>query len=525
MPSPPISGLGSLEFPTSAGSAEAQAAFERAALLLHLFEYDDAAKAFQKAQSLDADYVMAVWGEAMTHNHPLWNQLDEEAGRKALQKLGATAEERAAKAKTPREKDYLAAVEILYSGEGTKIERDQRYAAAMQAMTNSWPDDNQAQLFHALALQGRSEGVRNVPDYLRAAEIARRIFEKNPQNPGAAHYWIHGMDDPEHASGAIEAARALSKIAPDAPHAQHMTSHIFIALGLWDDLVQANEEAVRVVYRHARAQGKPEVNCFHYNEWLEYGYFQQGRFEDATNLLLACERSGKAALSSISDAETRKQMNARLEMSLSAMRATGVIESQDWNGVALNVEAPSTGDPSARAINRFVDGYAAAQRGDKELAARTLKELHAQRASAKREDADPQAFDYLHILHDNLAGLVAAKAGDREGALRLVRAAADRLDGMAFDFGPPASLKPPHELLGELLLEADRPAEAADAFAGSLKLAPLRSQSLLGLARAQAAEGKSADASATYARLLANWHAADADLPGLAEARKYRATP
>ena len=524
-PAPGIVGLGSLDFPTSAGSIEAQTAFERAALLLHLFEYDDAAKAFRKAQALEPDFVMAVWGEAMTHNHPLWNQLDEDAGRKALLKLGATAEERAAKAETQRERDYLAAVEILYSGEGTKIERDQRYAAAMQAMAAAWPEDNQARLFHALALQGRSEGVRNVPDYLRAAEIARRVFEKNPRNPGAAHYWIHGMDDPEHANGAIEAARALSKIAPDAPHAQHMTSHIFIALGLWDDLVQANEEAVRVVYRHARAQGKPEVNCFHYNEWLEYGYFQQGRFKEATTLLLNCERSGKSALASITDAAELKQMSARFRGSLSVMRATGVIEAQDWNGAALKLVMPATDDPKALAIDRFVSGFAAAQRGDTALASSKLAELRTQVAASKRDPADPQDFDYLHILQDNLAGLLAARTGDRESALRHVRVAADRLDAMAFDFGPPASLKPPHELLGELLLEADRPQDAINAFTRSLKLAPLRTQSLLGLARAQAAAGALTDAAATYAQLLKTWHAADADRPGLVEARNFRARP
>lgn len=520
MPSP-VAGLGALIFPTGTDSAEAQAAFERGALLLHLFEYADAAEAFRQAQSLDADFVMAVWGEAMTHNHPLWNRLDEQAGRKVLQKLGGSAAARAAKAGTPRERDYLAAVEILYSGDGTKIERDQRYASAMQALAAAYPDDNQAQLFHALALQGRSEGVRNVPDYLRAAEIARRIFAKNPQNPGAAHYWIHGMDDPEHASGAIEAARALSKIAPDAPHAQHMTSHIFIALGLWDDLVQANEEAARVVNRHARASGRPEVSCFHYNEWLEYGYFQQGRMKEATALLLDCERSGKAAMATLGDEKERKMLAARFEASLPVMRATGVIESREWNGAAVKLAVPAADDATA-AMNRFVAGYAAAQRGDMEVAKRHLDELRAQVAASERETDDPQAYDYLHILHDSLAGLVAAKAGDSESALRQVRAAAERLDGLAFDFGPPASIKPPHELLGELLLQADRPAEAATAFVRSLKLAPLRTQSLLGLARAQARQGDSADAAATYAKLLEIWHAADAGLPELAEARAYR---
>lgn len=515
----PTAGLGTLEFPTSAKSAQAQQAFVRAALLLHLFEYDEAAKAFQQAQSLEPDFVMAVWGEAMTHNHPLWNQLDERAGRDVLAKLGKTPEERAAKAKTTRERDYLAALEILYSGVGNKQERDLLYAAAMKELASKHPEDNQAQLFHALALLGRSEGVRNVPDYLRAAEISRRIFEKNPQNPGAAHYWIHGMDDPEHARGAIEPARALSKIAPDAGHAQHMTSHIFIALGLWDDLVQANEEASRVVNEHAREQGKPQVSCFHYNEWLEYGYYQQGRMKDANALLLRCKQEGESALAASKPGKERDRLVARFEGSLPIMRATAVIESQDWNGPALQLDMPAIKDENVLAVDRFVTGFAAAQRGDLTLARSVLATLHDQVAAAKPDSENPQALDYLHILHDDLAGLVAAKSGDMDTAIALVRGAASRLDTMAFDFGPPVMVKPPHELLGELLLAVDRPGEAADAFTRSLQLAPLRSLSLLGLARAHKAAGHDVAAGASYRQLLAIWHLADADLAILAEAR------
>ena len=514
----PTAGLGTLEFPTSAKSAQAQQAFVRAALLLHLFEYDDAAKVFQHAQSLEPDFVMAVWGEAMTHNHPLWNQLDERAGRDVLAKLGKTSEERAAKAKTTRERDYLAALEILYSGVGNKQERDLLYAAAMKELASKHPEDNQAQLFHALALLGRSEGVRNVPDYLRAAEISRRIFEKNPQNPGAAHYWIHGMDDPEHARGAIEPARALSKIAPDAGHAQHMTSHIFIALGLWDDLVQANEEASRVVNEHAREQGKPQVSCFHYNEWLEYGYYQQGRMKDANALLLRCKQEGESALAASKPGKERDRLVARFEGSLPIMRATAVIESQDWNGPALQLDMPAIKDENVLAVDRFVTGFAAAQRGDLTLARSVLATLHDQVAAAKPDSENPQALDYLHILHDDLAGLVAAKSGDMDTAIALVRGAASRLDTMAFDFGPPVMVKPPHELLGELLLAVDRPGEAADAFTRSLQLAPLRSLSLLGLARAHKAAGHDVAAGASYRQLLAIWHQADADLAILAEA-------
>lgn len=514
-------GLGTLVFPTSARSAEAQATFERAALLLHLFEYDDAAAAFRRAQEQEPGFAMAVWGEAMTCNHPLWNQLDEKAGRAALQKLGKSEAERAARAATQREKDYLAAVGILYSGDGSKAERDVRYAEAMQKMAAAYPDDNQAQLFYALALQGRSEGVRNVPDYLRAAGIARRVFERNPQNPGAAHYWIHGMDDPEHASGAIEAARALAKIAPDAGHAQHMTSHIFIAMGLWDDLVKANEEASRVVLAHSRAQGKPEVSCFHYNEWLEYGYFQQGRRRAANDLLLSCKRSGEAGISAMKGREGADKLVDRFSWSLPVMRATAVIESRDWEGPAVRLKVPASRDDYVNAVTEFSTGYAAVQAGNLDTARAALASLRQRVAAGKPDPENLQALDYLHILHDDLAGAIAASQGDVAKAVELVRGAATRLDGMAFDFGPPATVKPPHELLGEILLGDKRAAEAIAEFTASLKLAPQRVQSLLGLARAQAGAGQAVDAAATYERLIAIWHAADTDLPDLQEARRY----
>ncbi len=517
----PSAGLGALVFPTSARIPEAQKTFERAALLLHLFEYDEAAETFRKAQALEPDFVMAVWGEAMTHNHPLWNQLDQQAGTAALRKLGDKPSERLAKAHTPREKAYLSAVEILYSGVGSKVERDASYEVAMSKMAANFPNDNQAQLFHALALQGRSQGVRDVADYLRAAEISRRIFDRNPQNPGAAHYWIHGMDDPEHASGAIEAARALAKIAPDAGHAQHMTSHIFIALGLWDDLVQANVEASRVVDAQSRASGKPEVRCFHYNEWLEYGYYQQGRIREANQLLLKCKRSGDAGIKATKGKEGADKLALRFSRSLPAMRATAVIESRDWSGPAVQLQVPDSTVGYAAAVTEFSTGYAAAQRGDLVAAKIALAALAKRVATAQPDSEDLQAVDYLNILHDDLAGLIVSKRGEFDQALTLVRGAAARLDAMAFDFGPPVPVKPPHELLGELLLAANKPAEAAEAFTRSLELAPMRAQSLLGLARAQVLNNENTDAAATYAKVIDMWHQADTDLPELAEARRF----
>ncbi|CAM5310163.1 hypothetical protein [Rhodanobacter lindaniclasticus] len=222
-----IAGLGSISFPTSTHSPAAQTAFLRGTLLLHLFEYPDAAKAFRQAQQLDPGFAMAYWGEAMTYNHGIWNQLDADAGRATLERLGPDSAARAAKAPTPREKAYLAAVEILYTGDGSKPERDARYDQAMERLARAYPRDNNAQLFHALALMGRSEGVRDVPAYLRAGAIAERIFRLNPRNPGAAHYWIHAMDDPAHAAGALEPAHALSANFPGRrPRPAHDLAHL-----------------------------------------------------------------------------------------------------------------------------------------------------------------------------------------------------------------------------------------------------------------------------------------------------------
>src|SRR6185503_12936047 len=173
---------------------------------------------------------------------------------------------------TPREADYLAAVRVLY-GEGSKARRDTLYADAMRALADRYPDDAEARAFYALALLGLNQGVRDVATYQQAAAIVAPIFKSNPDHPGAAHYLIHSYDDPAHAALGLDAARAYSKIAPDAAHAQHMTTHIFLALGMWDDVVRQNEIA--------SGPHRDHWGPGHYTAWLGYGLLQQGRFADA----------------------------------------------------------------------------------------------------------------------------------------------------------------------------------------------------------------------------------------------------
>jgi tetratricopeptide (TPR) repeat protein len=397
----------------------------------------------------------------------------------------------------------------------------------MQKLAATYPHDNDAQLFYALALMARNEGVRNEADYLQAAQIAQRSFRVNPQNPGAAHYWIHGMDDPAHATGALEAARALAKIAPDAGHAQHMTAHIFMALGMWDDVTTANINAMRVVNAQARAAGKPEVECGHYDEWLEYSYFQQGHFADAQRTLDACARTLPPAIEWAkqnaptlhAEHSSPEQVSKRLRGSLMTMRGIALVESRDWNGAAATLAVDVADLGAEAAWNDFVLGYAAAEHGDLAQAQQNSDDLHAWREKTTASESDPQLPGYLAIMDDTLRGVVLIGRKHEEDGLAAIREAAQRYDSMAFDFGPPVPFKPPREVLGERLLQLGKPAQAVAEFEAALRTAPNRSLTLLGLARAQAAAHDAKAAAATYRKLLANWHAADADLPALAEAR------
>src|SRR5688572_17300512 len=280
--------LGVISFENS-GAPAAQADFIKGLAALHNFQYPTAAQAFKRAQAADPDFALAYWGEAMSYDHAVWHEQDTKSARAVFARLGATPEARAAKAKTPREKAYLAAVETLFS-EGGEDDRERRYALAMEQLHTKYPDDVDATCFYALALMGTSNEGRDVPTYMRAAALMEEVFERNPQHPGAAHYLIHSVDDSVHAPLGLRAADAYAKIAPSSPHAQHMTSHIYLALGMWDETVAANERTIQLINTGMRANNKDALplGCGHPVTWLSYAYLQQGRFADALRLVEGC---------------------------------------------------------------------------------------------------------------------------------------------------------------------------------------------------------------------------------------------
>jgi tetratricopeptide (TPR) repeat protein len=485
--------LGKLSFPTGSKSPEAQAAFTEGMLYLHLFEYRSAEDAFRRAQELDPAMAMAYWGEAATYIHPVWNQQDMDLGRAALAKLAPTPAGRAATARDARERGFLAVAEAWY-GEGEKPARDLAALAAAEALAKAYPKDDEAQLLLALTLLGADQGTRNLPRFLRAADIAKKVYAHNPKHPGAAHFWIHGMDDPQHAAGALVAAHALSKIAPDAGHSQHMTSHIFVALGRWQDVVDANLAANRVIEANLQAEGQPPYRCGHYTEWLQYAWLQQGLEAEATKLLADCEASGPPALSWMRlhpgqpflSARTPEKLEESFRTSLDRLRAMALVDSPAQRAGLLAMPEPSDDPGSTDPGYWFAKGLAQLQSGKAAEAGGSLQVLR--QMSRPATPLPENEGKLVRIMAQMLDGSLDAQAGRADEAWRKLAGAADAFDELPVDYGPPTTVKPPRELLAEFLLAQGRTAEAIREFERALKSTPQRAAAVRGLERSRAAK-------------------------------------
>lgn len=486
--------LGTISFPNS-GSTAAQEPFLRGMKLYWSFEYGPAAAAFVEAQKADPSFALAYVGEALTHTHQVWNEQNLPAARAALAKLAATAVERRAKVRTPREQMYMEMVEALY-GEGSKPRRDTLFTAVAERLARAHPSDDEAKMFHAIGLLGLNQSVREFTTYMQAGAIASDVLRRNADHPAAAHFVIHAFDDPVHAPLGLWAARLYSKIAPGAPHAQHMTSHIFVALGMWDDVVSQNVIAAGHDHDAMRAG--------HYTWWLGYAYGQQGRYADALKHLETTRRNIAAPY--------RRGEQAALVM----LRAHYVIDAERWTdpAVSWSLAVPAAAHVST-ATDSFTVGYAALKRGEVPKAA-TIAAWLMNAAGAAPADAKPA----LTVLGTQLQAAIASAAGRHADAVARARDAAAAEEAMPFEFGPPQFVKPPFELLGEVLLAAGKPDDAQAAFKKSLARTPGRTRSVIGLARAAAATGDKATAAAAVALLESNWRPADKGLQELNEVAK-----
>ena len=497
--------FGSVSF-TNSGAASAQSAFLRGLALLHNFEYDAAASAFRDAQQRDPRFAMAYWGEAMTYNHGIWREQDSVKARAVLTRLGATPAARLAKANTQREKDYLRTLDILYFGPGSKNGRDSAYAIETGRLAKRYSDDVDGQLFYSLALL--SLFPRTDSTYLRAATIAERGMRDHPTHPGALHYVIHAYDDPAHAAQGLAAARAYSKVAPDAPHAQHMTSHIFVALGMWDDVIAANEASIRTVAKTVNASVAPSLGCGHAGIWLHYAYLQAGRLADARRLSSGCqERAAKSIGAASGYAEMRLQYLVDVEQ-----REPSLTPIADVSKMPAFVDLTQS----------YATAYDNLRRGDTSSTNALIAHLHAQTAAMNGTEMlvmMPEMVGEANVVETELGAMADSRRGKLDAAIAALRKATAQEDSLPYAFGPPAIEKPSHELLGEMLLAAGRPGDARRELEIALERTPGRALVLLDLARACRAAGDGAAATRAYRQLAANWKNADSTIAAVREAR------
>jgi tetratricopeptide (TPR) repeat protein len=517
-PSPPAKSAGAtvgvVSFANS-GAKAAQKDFLYGVAQLHNFQYDDAAAAFRRAQQADPSFALAYWGEAMTYNHPVWMQQDADKARAVLARLGADRAARAATAKTERERAYLDAVEILY-GEGTKFDRDRRYAAAMRRLHERWPDDVDGTAFYALSLLGTAHDGRDVPTYMRSYALVKDLFPRYPQHPGIAHYLIHSVDDAAHAPLGLDAARAYAKIAPESSHALHMTSHIFLALGLWDDVVAANERAIAVAAKRATQRGGRAPTCGHAQIWLNYGYLQQGRYADAKRLIATC----------LDDVRQRPQFSAGDQFepegssvgTFYAMRLRYLLDAPP-DAEVTSWQPAVDAVPYAAFLRDYGDAMVAVRRGVTptatpagspgaattsaagatfaSMAARVRTSAATLLAAMDRQGVHAEST-YRRLLALQVAQIDALNrvaGGDRAGGLAALDAVARDEDALPAAFGPPQVDQPTRELLAALLLDRD-PAAARTQFERALVLNPGRVDARRGLLQATRATGDDAEAQA-----------------------------
>lgn len=469
---------GNVTFANS-GAPAAQKDFLEGLALLHDFEYQAAAAAFQRAQVADPGFAMAYWGEAMTFNHPIWMQQDLNAARAALNKLAPTAAERRAKAKTDREKEYLDAIEILY-GEGTKEQRDDKYMDAMSRLHAHFPDDIDATAFYGLAILGTAHEGRNEAKYMQAAGVLEEAWINNRNHPGLLHYLIHSYDDPTHAPLGLRSARLYAKIAPDAGHAQHMTSHIFLALGMWKETVDANIAAIAAVARSGR-----NISCGHYPSWLGYAYLQLGEIDKAKSALTACRTAMESQATMDHNSHSMDPDNS-LSGSFANMLLRYQIDGGDLNGEMSGWALPKSAGPGARLDFAFARTINAVKQKNGTAAREALLELESaarevKDMETKRADPDPTYRVRPDIVLQEARAMIAEQENDVAGAEKLLRQAVTLEDTLPIAFGPPTIDKPSYELLGEFLLRRDRKPEARKAFEQALARTPGRRLPLSGL--------------------------------------------
>jgi len=501
--------LGTVHFPVSC-TPEAQKTFEKGVALLHSFWYEEAEKTFADAAKQDPKCAMAYWGEAMSVWHQLWNQPNADTIKQASAELSkADKADKLNAAATPRERDYIAALHVFYSG-SPKMDHEARaraYCAAMAKLYEKYPDDHEAAAFYALSLlASEPDNDTTFANRKQAGAILEKLFAEEPNHPGIAHYLIHTYDKPQLAELGLPAARRYAQIAPFAPHAVHMPSHIFARVGDWPDSIQSNLASIAATRKAAEMHMGGEGHQFHAMDFLIYAYLQSGRETDALKVIEEVKTMPAMQMGGMD-----RDMQA---FAMSKFPAMYAIELHRWSeAAALPVIAKaSSGD---RAYTYWAKAIGCARSGDLAGAKKNLAQIETihQDYLARKKTYEAEATD---MLYQEVSAWVLHGEGKNEEATVMLRQVADHEDAV----GEEQTSMPAREMLADMLLEMKHPEQALAEYQADLKFNPKRFNGLYGAGQAAEMAGQTSAATEYYAVLVKTCEGGSSARPELAKAKQ-----
>ena len=517
----PSEKLGRVNFVVSCTPA-AQKQFNRAVAWLHSFEYEEAEKAFKEVAATDPRCGMAYWGVAMSNYHPLWAAPTTDELKRGW---AAVEQAKLAGARTQRERDYIAAMEAFYKDTDKVDQRTRTFAyhEAMKRLYESNRTDHEAGVFYALTLiaTGMISGDKTYAREKEAAQILNRVLARQPQHPGVAHYLIHSYDYPALAQLALPAARSYAKIAPASAHAQHMPSHIFIRLGLWQEAIRSNLDAESSAKAFARRHKMPGAwdEQLHAMDYLAYAYLQSAQ-----------DKQAWAVLDELNKIQSVEPQTFKVAYAFAAIPARYVLERKRWDeATKLSLPAntvkmfPWQHFGWAEAHIHFARAIGFARSGEVSSARVEVDKLAALKESLTIGQGEYDWAKQVDIERQIAAAWLAFAEGKHDEALKLMRAAAELDDATDKHPVTPGSILPAREQLGELLLELKQPSVALAEFETSLRSAPERFNGLYGAARAASLAADQKKARSYYTKLMALTREADTPRPEIAEAKAFLA--
>ena len=492
--------LGELQHSFTLNQAS-QAKFEEGLLLLHNFEYDDALTAFEEATAQDSTEVLTHWGEAMCHYKALWRLQNIEKGRAILSRLGNTKAERLASITDPLEKVMWEIVEIMY-GEGEFDERNKKITEHLAALHEQYPEQQEIAAFYALSLIWATEEYGDGSEDLRlAASIADDILKVNPLHPGALHYKIHALDGPTSAEDAHAAADAYAKVAADAAHALHMPSHIYLALGDWKGVVNSNQVSYDAsVARMNNLELTDGARGYHSYAWLHYGLLQQGRYEEAEQIL-------NDMLTYVPKDPTKGARGYLLGMQSRHLAESGTVSTETLLDTDVKVDDIGL---MAKVMRTYLRAQLAYQNEDINTMEEEINWLSKQIYIASQQVEEDglvmcavgtsryapteNAINSAKVVIAQIKGMKALKKGDDDAFEAFMKQAVALEDQTNYPAGPPRITKPSFEQYGEWLLTQGKNTEALKQFDKALERMPKRSKALIGKMTALKALGKQDEA-------------------------------